>query len=77
MAVESISKLIKNNNTSQCRFRFCRVWRNPDVGNFTSIGSPAHKEVDSKRPTKQNFVKHFMEKCFCENILWSEIKEKQ
>jgi len=45
--------------TSQCGSRFSEVWGDPDIGNLTSSSIPARREVESKRPTKQDFVKTF------------------
>jgi len=53
------NKLVLDNNTSQCGSRFRGVWEDPDVGSLTSTGISARRDADSKRPTKQDFVKTF------------------
>ena len=59
-----------NNTTSQCGSRFRGIWGDLDVGKLTTTGIPARNEADSNRPTKQDFVKTFYKRGFCENIKW-------
>ena len=53
---------------SQCGSRFRGVWGDPAVGNLTSTGIPTHREVDSKRPTKQFCEKGLKGKTIVETI---------
>ena len=45
--------------SSQCGSRFRGVWEDLTVSNLTSTGISTHREADSKRPTKKDFVKKF------------------
>jgi len=42
-----------------CGSRFYGIWEDPVVSNLTHTGILTRREVDSKRPTKKNFVKIF------------------
>jgi len=56
---EEIQEYNNNTTTSQYGSRFWGVCGGPDVGSVTSTGISVDREVESRRPTKQDFVKTF------------------